>query len=250
MIRTSDGSFTLYSEKFNQTYHSIKAGALNESLTKHIVPALTYHQNKTSLNILDICFGLGYNTIATLYYIKINNLNIKVNIYSPEFDRELLNSLSSLKYPQEFDEYKNIIKCLSETLSYRDENIDIKIYNGDARKYIKTLSNIIKETKGFDIVYQDPFSSDVNRSLWTKEYFSDIKNILSDDAIITTYSIATPVRLSMWENDIVIYEYKKGNTDRSTIGLNKNKLDTRYKYIDMELKKLRNITAEALTDTN
>ena len=250
LIETSDGSFTLYSKQFDQNYHSTKAGALNESLTKHVVPALTYHKDKTELNILDICFGIGYNTLATLYYAKLNNLNIKFNIFSPEFDLKLIKSLSEFKYPKEFDEYKNIIKSLHKTLSYKDENIQIEIYNGDAREYIKILKNITKETKGFDIVYQDAFSSDVNRSLWTKEYFKDISKILSLDAIITTYSIATPVRLSMWENGINIYEYKKGDTDKSTIGLNKKELDTRYKYIDMELKKLRNTSAKALKDIN
>ena len=250
MIQTSDGSYTLYSPKFNQNYHSTKAGALNESLTKHIIPALTYHKDKLELNILDICFGIGYNTLATLYYAKNNNLDIKFNIYSPEFDLELIKSLSCFNYPKEFDEYKNIIKSLYETLSYKDDNLQIEIYNGDARKYIKNLKNITKETKGFDIVYQDAFSSDVNKSLWTKEYFNDISKVLSSDAIITTYSIATPVRLSMWENHIKIYEYKKGDIDKSTIGLNKEEIDTQYKYIDMELKKQRNTSAKALSDTD
>jgi len=241
LIQTSDGSYTLYSEQFDQNFHSTKAGALNEALIKHVVPALTYHSNKYELNILDICFGIGYNTLATLYYAKKNNLNIKFNIYSPEFDLELLNSLKDFQYPKEFDEYKDIINQLSTKLSYKDENLNIEIFNGDAREYIKTLNNI-------DIVYQDAFSSDVNKSLWTKEYFKDIAKTLNNDAIITTYSIATPVRLSMWENGIEIYEYKKGDTDRSTIGLNKKEIDTNYKYIDMVLKQQRNTQAKALED--
>jgi len=241
LIQTSDGSFTLYSKEFDQNFHSTKAGALNESLTKHVVPALSYHQNRLELNILDICFGIGYNTLATLYYAKKNNLNIKFNIYSPEFDLELLKSLENFQYPKEFEEFKNIINSLSQNLSYKDENLNIEIFNGDAREYIKKLKNI-------DIVYQDPFSSDVNKLLWTKEYFHDISKTLSADAIITTYSIATPVRLSMWENGIEIYEYKKGDTDRSTIGLNKKNIDSRYKYIDMVLKQQRNTEARALRD--
>ncbi len=241
LIQTSDGSYTLYSEQFDQNFHSTKAGALNEALTKHVVPALTYHQDKKELNILDICFGIGYNSLATLYYAKKNNLNIKFNIYSPEFDLNLLKSLKNFQYPKEFDEYKDVINSLSQTLSYKDKNLNIEIFNGDAREYIPTLKNI-------DIVYQDAFSSDVNRNLWTKEYFKDISKTLSDDAIITTYSIATPVRLSMWENSIEIYEYKKGDTDRSTIGLNKKDIDSRYKYIDMVLKQQRNTGAKALED--
>jgi tRNA U34 5-methylaminomethyl-2-thiouridine-forming methyltransferase MnmC len=214
---------------------------LKESLTKHIIPALTYQSSKEELNILDICFGIGYNTLATLYYMKKHNITKKVNIYSPEFDLELLRSLKNFNYPTQFEPFKNIIEQISTNLHYEDDNIKITVFNGDARKYIKTLSNI-------NIVYQDAFSSDVNRMLWTKEYFEDISKSLDGDAIITTYSIATPVRLSMWENGLNIYEIRQEGINKSTIALNKKQPDSRYKYIDMELKKQRNKAASALYD--
>ena len=243
LILTSDGTYTLYSKEFNQNYHSQKEGALNESLSKHIIPALTYHKEKKELNILDICFGLGYNTLATLYYIKQNNLDIKVNIFSPEFDKELLLSLRDFNYPDEFKEFKNIIEILSKEFKYKDDKINIEIFNGDAREYLTNLKNI-------DIVYQDAFSSDVNRFLWTQEYFEQIKSVLNDDAIITTYSIATPIRLSIYNNDLTIYEYKPESSNRITIALNKKEIhkDIKYKYIDMELKQQRNKIAKALKD--
>ncbi|MGB5866311.1 MAG: MnmC family methyltransferase [Arcobacteraceae bacterium] len=133
------------------------------------------------------------------------------------------------------------MKKLADTFKYKDENINIEIFNGDARQYIKKLENI-------DIVYQDAFSSDVNPFLWTVEYFGDIRETLSLDAILTTYSIATPIRLSIYENDFSIYEYKPENSNRITIALNKKEREDQYKYIDMELKKTRNITAKPLYD--
>jgi tRNA U34 5-methylaminomethyl-2-thiouridine-forming methyltransferase MnmC len=173
--------------------------------------------------------------------MKKHNITKKVNIYSPEFDLELLRSLKNFNYPTQFEPFKNIIEQISTNLHYEDDNIKITVYNGDARKYIKTLSNI-------NIVYQDAFSSDVNRMLWTKEYFEDISKSLDGDAIITTYSIATPVRLSMWENGLNIYEIRQEGINKSTIALNKKQPDSRYKYIDMELKKQRNKAASALYD--
>ncbi|MEA3384650.1 MAG: MnmC family methyltransferase [Campylobacterota bacterium] len=244
MIKTKDGSYTLYSEQFTQHYHSVKEGAINEALQKHIIPALSYHKGKKELNILDICFGIGYNTLATLYYIKQNNLNIKINIYSPEFDTDLLKSLKDFKYPDEFNDYRKIIDILSNNSYYEDEKIKIEIFNGDAREYIKTLNNI-------DIIYQDAFSSEVNHFLWTKEYFSDIRNLMSKDSVITTYSIATPIRLSIYENDLNIYEYKPLKSNRITIASNctiDTKVNQNYKYIDMELKKTRNKEAKPLYD--
>lgn len=245
VVTTSDGTNTLYSKQFDQHYHSVKEGALNESLSKHVLPALHYHKNKKELTILDICFGIGYNSLATLYYIQTNNLDIKVNIYSPEFDLNLLHSIENFTFPKEFKSLHPIIQRISQNLYYEDEKCKIKIYNGDAREYLDIL---YKQNLLFDIVYQDAFSSEVNRLLWTQEYFGQIKNVLNDDAIITTYSIATPIRLSIYNNGLNIYEYKPDNSNRITLALNKKQIDTKYKYIDMELKQQRNKTAIALHD--
>lgn len=244
-ILTEDGSHTLYSKEFSQHYHNRKDGALNESLSKHIIPAITYHENKDELHILDICFGIGYNSLATLYYLKEQNKDKKIYIYSPEFDLSLIKSLKDFSYPKEFDEFLPIVQKVSNELCYEDENIYIEVYNTDARKYLDILKE--KDIK-IDIVYQDAFSSDVNPTLWTKEYFKQIASILNNDAIITTYSVATPVRLSIWENDINIYEYIAKNTNKSTIALNKKDIDANYKYVDMNLKLQRNPTAKSLLD--
>ena len=179
--------------------------------------------------------------MATLYYIEKNNLDIKVNIYSPEFDLDLITSLQKFNYPTEFNNLLPIINKLSQTHKFQNENKNIEIYNGDARDYIKTLKNI-------DIVYQDAFSSDVNHLLWTVEYFQDIRKTLSSDAIMTTYSIATPIRLSIYKNEFTIYEHKPENSNRITIALNKKEISTQFKYIDMQLKQQRNTTAKALYD--
>jgi len=157
----------------------------------------------------------------------------------------LIHSIKNFTFPKEFDSLKPIIQKISKNLYYEDKKCKIEIYNGDARKYLDILysQNLL-----FDIVYQDAFSSDVNRLLWTQEYFQQIKNILSDDAMITTYSIATPIRLSIYNNKINIYEYKPENSNKITIALNKRQIDTNYRYIDMKLKQQRNTTATALKD--
>jgi len=245
LVETQDGSNTLYSKEYNQHYHSTKDGALNESFLKHILPAFKYHKVKKDFVILDICFGLGYNTLATLYHLQKQNIDCKVHIYSPELDLELIQGLKNFVYPQEFKAFYKIIESLSNKLFYEDENYKIQIYNQDAREVLQELNE--KNIK-FDIVYQDPFSSDVNRSLWTQEYFKQIVKLLAEDGIITTYSIATPVRLSMYENRLNIYEILQDNNKKSTIALKKKIDDPSFHYVDMELKKIRNQNAKALKD--
>ena len=76
IVPTKDGSNTLFSKLYNQHYHNPDDGAINEALSKHIIPAFTFHKQKKELNILDICFGIGYNTFSTIYYCLQNNLFI------------------------------------------------------------------------------------------------------------------------------------------------------------------------------
>ena len=98
--------YDLYSTKYNQHFHDIKTGAINESLQKHVIPALLFFDQKTDLNILDICFGIGYNTFSTIYYMKKESLNKKINIFTPELDLELVDSLIDFEYPNEFEDIK------------------------------------------------------------------------------------------------------------------------------------------------
>lgn len=240
-IKTADGSNTMFSQKYNQHFHNPDDGAINEALTKHIIPTFEYQKDKEELNILDICFGLGYNSFSTVYFLKKNRLNKKINIYSPELDGELIKSLLDFEYPKEFDDIKHIINCVANTNKYEDDYLKIEVNVGDARHYIKSF-----EDNFFDIIYQDAFSSDVNMELWTKEYFDDIYRISNSDSIMSTYAIATPIRLSMYEAGFFIYEHRPVKR-KITLSF-KQKQESIGKFIDMELKKERNKDARAIYD--
>jgi len=240
LVRCEDGTNTLYSVEFHESYHSTKDGALHESLEKHVKPAFTLSKEKTELTILDICFGLGYNTFTTLYYIKTQSLKTKVHIISPEFDEGLVRSLETFDFPPEFDEIKHIIKAVSQDLYYEDEQFKIEILLGDARKSIPTIQ------KKIDIIYQDAFSPKQNPLLWTKEWFKDIRAICKDDTILTTYSTAIATRMGLYENDFYIFIYSAEKMRSSTIA--SPKMLTGLEYIDMELKKVRNPEARSLKD--
>jgi tRNA U34 5-methylaminomethyl-2-thiouridine-forming methyltransferase MnmC len=241
IVTTKDGSNTLFSKLYNQHYHNPDDGAIDESLSKHIIPAFTFQANKKKLNILDICFGIGYNTFSTIYYILKNNLDIKLNIYSPELDGNLVKSLDTFAFPKEFEDIKHIIKTVAQNGFYSDKKIKIEVNIGDAREYIKTL-----EQNSFDIVYQDAFSSDVNFELWTKEYFDDIYKLCKDDCIMSSYAIATPIRLSQNEAGFYIYEHRP--VKRKITLAFKEKQEIIGRFVDMELKRERNKEAIALYD--
>lgn len=241
LVLCEDGTNTLYSKEFDEPYHSTKDGALYESLEKYVKPSLSLKSHKEKIIILDICFGLGYNTFATLYYIKKNNFKNKVHILSAEFDEELVRSLDTFNFPTEFDGLKPIIKELSQNFYYEDEQFKIEIFIDDARDTVLNIKEKI------DIVYQDAFSPAHNPLLWTQEWFCDIKAICDDDAVLTTYSTAASTRLGLYENGFYIFIHRAEMMRYSTIA--SLKMLENLEYIDMELKKIRNTKARSTRDS-
>ncbi len=242
MTLSEDGSYTAYSKEYDEHYHSTKDGALYESLVKHVNPAFKLKKEQEEINILDICFGLGFNTLATLLYYKQNNLNSKINIYSPELDETLVKSLNNFTFPSEFNEFKHIIKVLVQDGVYEDENFYIELFLGDAREYIKRFEN------KFDIVYQDAFSPSSNPILWTKEYFGDIKRSIKIDGVLTTYSIALATRLALYENGFNIYINSGEGYRKATIA-SPSKLQ-KFELVDMPHKISCNPNQKSLRDSS
>ncbi len=252
-ITTQDGSTTLYSAEFDECYHSTRDGALHESLTKHVIPALKLQEGKEYLTILDICFGLGYNTLATLHYIRREALPIKVHILSPEFDEALVRSLATFDYPSEFDDLRPVIEAISRDGHYEDEQFRIDIYLGDARKFLSDPSQrSTLNAQCFDIIYQDAFSPAKNPLLWTREWFGDIRAVCAEDAVLTTYSVAAATRMGLHENSFVLYEYHPEGARKSLIAspasIASDRLD--LTPVDMALKIVRNPEARSLRDAD
>jgi tRNA U34 5-methylaminomethyl-2-thiouridine-forming methyltransferase MnmC len=240
-VKSSDGTNTAYSSEYKEHYHSTKDGALNESLNKHVIPALLHVKDKEEIYILDICFGLGFNTLATLYYMKKNGIKKRVNIFSPELDGDLVCSLKDFDYPDEFKEFLPVIKSISASGEYVYENLHVKVVIGDAREYLLTCK------ERFDIVYQDAFSPLVNPILWTKEYFADISRVIRDDGILTTYSMAFKTRLALYENGFNIYINSGEGFRDSTLA---SKSDINVTKVDMEHKISCNSEIKSLCDVD
>ena len=82
--------------------------------------------------------------------------------------------------------------------------------------------------------------------LWTKEYFSDIKDSMKKDGVLTTYSTALATRLALYENGFNVY-INSGENYRDATVASLSKLDG-FKKVDMEHKILCNPDARPLSD--
>lgn len=240
LSETNDGSFTLFSKQYNQCYHSTRDGAFTESLQKHVKPCIDSFLDQETLTILDICFGLGFNTLTTLWYNKYYAKKKALRIYSPELDDSVLFELKSLQYPKELQEFIPLLLQLIQDKKVKYQGLMIELFIGDARDYIKGFENF------FDIVYQDPFSPDENPALWTVEYFKDIKKALKPRGVLSTYSTALKTRLALDENGFTVYWMKKEGVRNFTLATLDRELG--YEKVDVAHKKNCNPDVTPLVD--
>lgn len=211
-IETKDGSITFHNDEFDETYHSI-SGAKEESLKKFILPSIEQNPEickQTTIKILDVCFGLGYNSAAAIDILKEQFPNIKIKIIALELDQNILNKI--LEINANFSSY-NIIKEAVKN-NYNKNNISIKILKGDATLTIKTLK------EKFDFIFHDPFSTKKMPLLWSESFFKDEYNLLKKGGILTTYSCAGLVRNNLQHAGFSIHDVEPvGRRAPSTLAI-------------------------------
>ena len=184
---TKDGSITFHNDTYDETYHSL-SGAEEEAVKKHAEPACIRElAKKGEIRILDVCFGLGYNSAAAIDIALSENPRCKIFIVGLENDKDILNEILTLS--PAFKCYDLIKRVVVNNLKLETDNVNIIIKLADARKSILA----VKETE-FDVVFHDPFSPKKCPELWTKEFFKEVYLRMKTCGILTTYSCARVVR--------------------------------------------------------
>ena len=182
---TKDSSVTFYNPKYNEYYHS-KTGAVEEAVEKYAKPTKIAELARIgSLRILDICFGLGYNSCAAIDAALLANPDCLIEITALENDEEILSKIQAIN--PDFRHY-DIIRALAIKKAYKKDNIKLELIMGDAKKTIKNLE------PGFDAVFLDPFSPKQQPEMWTENFFRDIHKLMKKGAILATYSCARVVK--------------------------------------------------------
>ena len=95
---TNDGSVGLFSPDADDIYHSTY-GALTEAYEKFILPSdfKKYFQKNNEIKILDICFGIGYNTKSFLNNFYENIYNESIGVDNVNYNDELYSNNKKYK---------------------------------------------------------------------------------------------------------------------------------------------------------
>ena len=190
---TADGSFSLHSFQFGEAFHN-SAGALNEANAKFVVPAqLERFQPDQSVAVLDICFGLGYNSAAVMQTMPVPPPSLRW--WGLELDRRPLDlALEQPSFQQIWStSVLQRLKSLQSTGSWWDNSSQGQLIWGDARKTLVT----IPADQNFDLILLDAFSPQRCPQLWSEEFLGVLAERLKPGGRLLTYSRSAAVRASL-----------------------------------------------------
>ncbi|MEM7062552.1 MAG: MnmC family methyltransferase [Cyanobacteria bacterium P01_B01_bin.77] len=198
---TGDGSATFYSEEFGEHFHC-RHGAYTDAQRNYVDAAnISELAQAEQLSILDVCYGLGYNTAAALDTIWQVNPDCWVTIRALEINAAVPRDAIAHALTNQFTndlhwsaKTQNILKILATDHRYQSSTTDIQLLIGDARQ---TLQPLAAEGWQADAILFDPFSPTRCPQLWTVEFFALTARCLAADGILATYSCAAAVRSAM-----------------------------------------------------
>lgn len=205
---TQDGSFTFFSPAFNETFHS-RQGARSEAFAKFALATdLPRLAQRPSLNLLDVCYGLGYNTAAALETIWQVNPQCQVVLYG--LDNDLTVAAAAISPTLIANWSAPVQAALTALANAEPVGLSVPVTGefqgqsqnkfqgqlliGDARQ---TIQQLIRQNFQAQAIFFDPFSPRRCPQLWTVEFFAQVARCLARPGRLATYSRSAAVRSAL-----------------------------------------------------
>jgi tRNA U34 5-methylaminomethyl-2-thiouridine-forming methyltransferase MnmC len=210
VVTTEDGSITCRDEGTGELYHN-SAGAYTEALHNYVEPSHLKKliELKRELKVLDVCFGLGYNTFVLahellkaldevgsgqefdLKVVAIDRDPAIMKVLPKVLNDERLAALSKLTQIFEKPVGSGTLQCALRMESKNVVALDLTIKFVELRKEVPDL---VRQGGHFDLIYHDGFSPKHMPELWTYELFREYAQLVGGEGTILTYSSAIAVR--------------------------------------------------------
>lgn len=188
---TGDGSSTLYSEKYGETYHS-RHGAIQESMHVFIEMGLrALPPDKKEISILEMGLGTGLNALLTAVHQEDRIINY-VGIEAEPISEETANGLNYTEALAESETILNQIHALPWNESHTLQT-DFQLF-----KFKGKLEEFEPGSEQkFDLIYFDAFAPGTQPELWTEAVFEKLFAYCNPGAMLTTYCAKGAVRRAM-----------------------------------------------------
>jgi len=202
-VRTEDGTLSLFNTKINDIYHS-KIGAYTEALNKFTLPSgiVEYAKNSSSISILDVCFGLGYNTRVAINEIWKVNPNCKIHVTGIEIDPYVIACAYFAGFADENILSRRVFKrlILSNPLT---RSALLKIYKDVNFNIINTLNNTPFLKSSFESSTKYNVTSSKQGSLHNI-YYRSVSNRNNDKLKLSYYSKLLDITLYLGDARLIL----------------------------------------------
>lgn len=192
---TQDGSYTFFSNEFEEAFHSHE-GAIEEAFQK-FVSATQLEQKATGdrLCLLDVCYGLGYNTAAALETIWSVNPGCHVTLYALEIDASVPRAAAMPplinRWPSDIQQ---VLVAIADAHQLTTAKLNAHLLIGDARQ---TIQKLVLDAYQADAIFLDPFSPRRCPQLWSVDFMQRLAQCLAPTGRIATYSRSASVRSAL-----------------------------------------------------
>lgn len=209
LVVTADGSLTLFNDEAGELYHN-SAGAYTEALKNYVEPscAVDTLRRTGTLRVLDVCFGMGYNSFVLLQHLAENQACGQVVIKGIENDSvvQRLAFSHALRDPR-LAQARALLEVSSPPLSAQAGlQVILQVVLADLRYELPKMVNNPAGSEDYDIVFHDPFSPRKVPQLWTVDIFRKYHQLLSARrGRVLTYSIAGAVRGGLLESGFAVW---------------------------------------------
>ncbi|MFN8310252.1 MAG: tRNA (5-methylaminomethyl-2-thiouridine)(34)-methyltransferase MnmD [Chitinophagales bacterium] len=186
LLTTGDGSHTLYSPAFNESYHS-RHGALTESKYVFIQQGLEY-LNRSPLSVLEVGFGTGLNAWLAIQFAAKHNIGMAYTGYE----------LFPLK--------EETIEAINYAATDRDSFMQLHRWEWNKTHHTPFGASFLKIQESFltatlpstyTICFFDAFSPEKQPELWEPGVFQKIFNALEPGGVLVTYCAKGYVRRNL-----------------------------------------------------
>lgn len=189
---TEDGSKTLFINELNEGYHS-HHGALQEAEHVFIKNGIN-NINNFEINILELGFGTGLNTLVTINNHLNNDKNHKINYFTIEKYPVTSDEIAELSYVKHFN-FENSEEIYRKIHSVSWNETHQILPNFSLTKFECDFFNLENlKLPPIDLVYYDCFGARVQPDLWEMPLFEMVKNKMRVGGLLTTYSSKGSVR--------------------------------------------------------
>lgn len=194
LVKTADGSSTLFNAKIGEHYHS-RHGALQESRHVFLDSGLRYFLNNNQANdikIIEVGFGTGLNFLLSAEFCSLNKIRLSyTGIEAYPLTSDILDQTGYQEYVAR-EIWQAFIENYSQALqekAFLNDNCTLRIASTKLLEF--------STSEQFDVIYFDAFAAVHQPEMWDYESLRHITSFLKPGGVFVTYAITGNLKRTM-----------------------------------------------------